>query len=115
MTAASLVGSAMALWLLVDAQRRVAGNRSRRIQCDQRFSLWHPAESMGAGGKPATGSAVYFSIVNQTGHNKFITECLCCGNTWNYKVAGTKQVAHLLGISGQSVYPCKFTIKQLPV
>ena len=69
---------------------------------------------MGAGGKPATGSAVYFSIVNQTGHNKFITECLCCGNTWNYKVAGTKQVAHLLGIKGQSMYPCKFTIKQLP-
>ena len=69
---------------------------------------------MPRGGKPPTGSAVYFSITPREGHNKFTTECLCCGTTWQYKMTGTKQVAHLLAITDQSVPACKFTIKQLP-
>lgn len=63
MTAASLVGSAMALWLLVDAQRRVAGNlalgafsATSDSVCGIQQNPWEQEESLPQGARCTSAS-----------------------------------------------------------
>ena len=59
-----------------------------------------------------TGAEKCFTLEPATEPNKWITTCHYCGMTWNYKMAGTKMVAHILDL-GLSIAPCKFKLKAL--
>ena len=61
-----------------------------------------------------TGAEKCFTLEPATEHNTWITACHYCGKTWNYKLAGTKMVAHMLGLAGVgSIAPCNFKLKAL--
>ena len=59
-----------------------------------------------------TGAEKCFNLEPATEINKWITTCNYCGKIWNYKLAGTKMVAHILDL-GLSVASCTFKLKAL--
>jgi len=59
-----------------------------------------------------TGAEKCFNLEPTTETDKWTTTCNYCGKIWNYKLAGTKMVAHILDL-GLSVASCTFKLKAL--